>query len=126
MKENNQNSLGSLPNRLRQLRKYENQDWSQGQVAKKVGVEAQRISQYERGLASPPLEMIEKIANVYEVGIDFLIKGESFSSSSVHNEELLERLKELEKLPDNYQKTLISVLDSFIMRNKFEELTRSK
>ena len=124
MKENNQNSVGSLPERLRQLRK--NQDWSQGQVAKKVGVEAQRISQYERGLASPPLEMIEKIANVYEVSIDFLIRGESFSSNSVHNEELLERLKELEKLPNNYQKTLISVLDSFIMRNKFEELTSSK
>jgi len=35
---------------------------------------------------------------------------------------LIERIEELEKLPGEYQETLVSVLDSFIKRHNFEEL----
>ncbi len=41
------------------------------------------------------------------------------------NAQLIERIEEIEKLLTEYQDTLISVLDSFIKRHKFEELAHS-
>ena len=38
---------------LKKLRK--NNDWSQGQLAKKAGIDNQRTSKYERGTPSPLL-----------------------------------------------------------------------
>jgi transcriptional regulator with XRE-family HTH domain len=110
----------SFPERLRRLRRE--RDWSQGQLANKLGIDIQRISKYERGLASPPLEVIACIAQVLAVSVDYLLMGKSSKTEKLKNAKLIEKIEELEALPLDYQETLISVLDSFIKRHKFEEL----
>ena len=113
----------SFPQRLRELRQRRN--WSQGQLAKKAGIDTQRISKYERGLASPPLEALVGIARVLEVSVDYLLTGKGYGVQRMNNPKLLERLEGMETLPQESQETLISVLDSFIKRYKFEQLARS-
>jgi transcriptional regulator with XRE-family HTH domain len=115
-----QNIADSFPERLRRLRRE--RDWSQGQLAQKIGIDTQRISKYERGLSSPPLDLLVQIAGVLEVSLDYLLTGKANGATRLKNAKLIERIEQLEKLPGEYQETLISVLDSFIKRHKFEEL----
>ena len=109
-----------FPAKLKELRK--SRGWSQGQLANKVGIDIQRISKYERGLSSPPLEVLACIAQVLGVSVDYLLMGKSSKTEKIKNAKLIEKIEELDTLPLDYQETLISVLDSFIKRHKFEEL----
>lgn len=113
----------SFPARLRQLRK--NRDWSQGQLAQKVQIDTQRISKYERGTTSPPIDVLVKLARALEVSLDYLLTGTSFGAEKIKNPKLIERVEEIEELPEDYQEILVSVLDSFIKRYKFEQLAKS-
>ncbi|MDL2274679.1 helix-turn-helix domain-containing protein [Desulfosarcina sp. OttesenSCG-928-G10] len=112
----------SFPDILRLLRK--NKDWSQGQLAQKAGIDLQKISKYERGISSPPIGTLVKIAKALDVSLDYLITGKSARAEKLKNTQLIERIEEIERLPVEYQKTLISVLDSFIKRHRFEELAQ--
>lgn len=109
--------------RLRQLRK--NRDWSQGQLAQKVHIDTQRISKYERGLSTPTLETLVGISKALEVSLDYLLVGKSYGADKVKNPQLIEKIEEVDELPGEYQQTLISVLDSFVKRYKFEKLANS-
>ena len=122
MKDKQNNISTSFPQRLRRLRRY--RDWSQGQLAQKIGIDKQRISKYERGLTSPPLNILIQIAHSLEISLDYLLTGKTNGAEKLKNARLIERIEELEKLPGEYQETLISVLDSFIKRYKFEELAQ--
>ncbi len=113
----------SFPNILRRLRK--NKDWSQGQLAQKAGIDLQKVSKYERGVSSPPMATLVRIAKALDVSLDYLVTGRNTSAEKMKNAQLIERIEEIEKLPTEYQDTLISVLDSFIKRHKFEELAHS-
>jgi len=117
------NDLSSFPERLRMLRK--SHDWSQGQLAQKIKVDTQRISKYERGLTSPPLDILIELARALDVSLDYLLTGKSHGADSLKNPRLIERIEEIEELPGEYQETLITVLDSFIKRYKFESLAQS-
>jgi len=54
-----------FPKKLKQLR--QTKEWSQGQVAMKIGVDLQRISKYERGVLYPTTELVLKLADLFEV-----------------------------------------------------------
>ena len=56
---------------LRQQKGY-----SQEQLALKMGVTKQTISNYERGLRSPDREMMENLANVLDCSVGYLIGTE--------------------------------------------------
>jgi hypothetical protein len=43
----------------------------------------------------------------------------------VKNPQLIEKIEEVDELPGEYQQTLISALDSFVKRYKFEMLANS-
>jgi len=113
----------SFPERLRLLRRKK--DWSQGRLAQKVNIDAQRISKYERGLSTPPLDVLVGIARALGVSLDYLLTGKSYGADKVKNPLLIEKIEEVDELPSEYQQTLISVLDSFVKRYKFEILASS-
>jgi transcriptional regulator with XRE-family HTH domain len=123
MSDNPIELTASFPERLRQLRRE--RDWSQGQLANRAEIDTQRISKYERGISSPPLEVLVRIARALDVSLDYLLTGKSSKNEKLKNAKLIERIEELENLPLEYQETLVSVLDSFIKRHKFEELAHS-
>jgi transcriptional regulator with XRE-family HTH domain len=43
---------------------------SQNEVAKKLKFEQQFVSSWERGISSPPLRRIEKLASIYQISIE--------------------------------------------------------
>lgn len=60
-----------IKNRIKDLRLIHNM--SQEQLAEKVGTTKQAISQYERGIRKPKYEILEAIADYFNVDYDYLI-----------------------------------------------------
>lgn len=57
--------------KLRKAR--EDNEISQQEAAKRVGVSQQNLSKYERGLLEPSIETIGKLCDLYFVSADWLI-----------------------------------------------------
>ena len=77
-----------FPEKLRALRK--NREWSQGQLGQKIRADLQRISKYERGVMLPTMELMVRIAKVFDVSVDFLIRDDKEAAvGKIRNQELL-------------------------------------
>ena len=57
--------------RIRDLR--EDNDWKQEYVAEKIGITQTTYSKYELGKINVPVEMLIKIADFYDVTLDYLV-----------------------------------------------------
>jgi transcriptional regulator with XRE-family HTH domain len=124
MKEKKPLKSPEFHQKLKMLRK--NKDWSQGQIAMKIGVDPQRISKYERGVLYPTTEIALRLADLFEVSLDYLFRDDdSMTLGEVTNKDLIKKLKEINALPKEKQKTLIDLLDAFIKQHKFEQLIKS-
>lgn len=113
-----------FPKKLRQLRKAKG--WSQGQLGKMIGADLQRISKYERGVMWPTMELMVRMAKVFNISVNHLIRDkENTSISKIKNPALRNQIEEINDLPDKDQETVIFFLDAFIKRRKFEDLVHS-
>jgi transcriptional regulator with XRE-family HTH domain len=63
----------TIGERLKQLR--EARGLSQLELAKRTGINNHSLSNYERGHRKPPLEAQKKLAEFYNVTIDYLVNG---------------------------------------------------
>jgi transcriptional regulator with XRE-family HTH domain len=120
----NGTAVRRLPDKLKRLRR--SNGWSQAQLGQKLGVNVQLISKYERGVVCPPTPMMVKIAAVFNVSLDYLLRDEdNVAVNKLSNQELLKCIEEIEKLPEEDQKILTSLLDAYIKKHKFESLAKS-
>lgn len=87
------------------LRKRKN--LSQSALGKEVGTSGDIIGRYERGIITPSIEVIIKIADTLEVSIDFLVGKTTLQL----DKETLQRLKDIESLSDEDKKFVLSILD---------------
>ncbi len=101
--------------------------WSQTQFAKKLEVHQKQISGYERGVHVPSTEILLRIARLFEVSLDYLAfdDREDFRGVDIADLELLQKLQVIDKLPDEDKATVKAVLDTFILKSKFQELVGS-
>lgn len=74
MSSTNNPSLGEKLLRLRKEMKM-----TQDDVAKILGMSRTSFSKYENGNSAPPLQVLRKIAAIYNVGLEFLIFDENTS-----------------------------------------------
>ncbi len=110
-----------FPKKLKQLR--QSKGWSQGQVAMKIDVDMQRISKYERGVLNPTTELALKLADLFEVSLDYMLRNEENSASNrIKNPKILKQLEEIDNLPEDKQRSVVALLEAFIKQQKFEEL----
>ena len=110
-----------FPCRIKELR--QSLGWSQGQIAKKVGADVQRISKYERGVIKPTADMIVKMASVFNVSLDYLLLDNpeqniaDIDIQNIKSKDLLEKLRKLQELSGEDQKAVTLVLDAFIQKH---------
>ncbi len=121
---NNKATISGLPDKLKKLRR--SRGLSQGQLGNKLGVNVQLISKYERGVVCPPTNMVVRIASVFDVSLDYLLRDEAnMAINKIRSRELLKHIEEIEQLPEEDQQVLTSLLDAFIKKYKFEQLARA-
>jgi DNA-binding XRE family transcriptional regulator len=64
--------LGKRLKYLREKKKKENSKYTQGYIANLIGVARVTYTAYENGTKQPPLETINKLADLFDVTTDFL------------------------------------------------------
>lgn len=86
-------------------------DWSQSDLAEKSGISRVMIGKYERSEAVPSIEAAIKIAQAFEVSLDYLA-GEGVNAS--FDKKTVKRLQQIEELVENDRSHLLAIIDAFL------------
>ena len=92
---------------------------SQSELAKRVSVSRTIIGNYERNENTPSVDILLKIAKVFNVSVDFLI-GEG--QLSTYDKEVLKRIDDIEQLPEEDKNHLFYLIDNLVKASKLKAL----
>jgi transcriptional regulator with XRE-family HTH domain len=106
----------NIGSKISSLRKGHN--WSQGELAKRLEASREIIGKYERNENLPSVEMVAKMAKVFDVTLDFLI-GEGESAS--YDKETVERINSIQKMDDGTRNILFNLIDTYIQNFKTKQ-----
>lgn len=93
--------------------------WSQDDLAKKVGTSAPIVGRYERGEIKPSIDVASKIADALEVTLDYLFGK---SDRMVLDKKNLQRLEDIEKLPEEDKTHILYAIDNLIKAAKLRNI----
>jgi len=86
-------------------------DWSQSDLAARSGISRVMIGKYERDEAMPSIEAAYKIAQAFEVSLDYLV-GES--TNLAFDKRTVQRLHEIEELSPAIKEKLFFFIDTVL------------
>jgi transcriptional regulator with XRE-family HTH domain len=101
--------MTKIAQRIAQLRKEKS--LSQTALAKEVGVSREAIGKYERGEATASVETAKKIADAFDVTLDYLVDD---SAAGSFDKRTVSRIQELQSLPAEEQNHVFAILDAFL------------
>jgi transcriptional regulator with XRE-family HTH domain len=105
-----------LYNRITELRKQKG--WSQSELAKQISVSREIVGRYERGDAVPSIDIAKRMADAFEVSLDYLVGA----AEKQINKEMLHRIEEVDKMKPEEKKMIYTFLDAFITKTKLQAL----
>ncbi len=112
MPSNDKNGvLTTFAQRIAELRKRHG--WSQRELATQFGTSAAIAGRYERGDVAPSIEVARKIADAFGVTLDYMTDPEA-SSDAIEDQEMLDRLNGIGRLPDDERSRIIEVVDALV------------
>lgn len=99
---------------------------SKGLSAKEVisiaGIGSAMYSRIENGVNEPSLATLEKIAKALGVKIaDIFDQDNALAELNSYDSSLMEKVKIIETLPEEERKTVFSVVDAFITKQKLKK-----
>ena len=97
--------------RIIELRK--NKGWSQTKLAKLIGASREAIGKYERDEAQPSVETAKKIADAFEVTLDYLVDEEALPT---FDKVTVNRIKSIQQLDDENKSHVFAMLDAFLLK----------
>jgi len=106
----------NIGDRIIQLRKRDK--ISQAELAELIGASRTIIGNYERNVNTPSVEFLIKIAEVFNVSLDFLI---SEGKLLKYDKETTKRIEDIEKLDDETKEKLFFLIDNIIQNFKAKQ-----
>lgn len=109
--------------RLRRERKL-----TQLQLAELLDVQPRLISRWETGESKPQFDHIVQLAEVLEVSLDELVRGESTPQGSefeIRNKRLKELCRQVDSLGKSDQEVVCHVMDSLIRKEQIKAIVGS-
>ena len=103
--------------KIMQLRKAKG--WSQTDLAKAVNASREAIGKYERNEAVPAVDTAKKIADAFEVSLDYLV-GEGLNAS--FDKKNIQRLQEIENMEPEEKNHVLFTLDALIKSVKLKSI----
>ncbi|MFZ1984960.1 MAG: helix-turn-helix transcriptional regulator [Desulfatitalea sp.] len=101
----------AIGDKIQALRKQHG--WSQQQLAQKIGTSGPIVGRYERGEMTPSVEVAKKLADTFNVTLDFLV-DDTGKTAEIKDKAMLQRIMEIQALDTEDQKTIVHVLDSLL------------
>jgi transcriptional regulator with XRE-family HTH domain len=107
----------ALGERIRQLRSE--RSWSQDELAAHVGSDARAISRYENGRITPSLDALVRLAEVFNVSLDYLaVDGAPRRPLHVEDPGLTEQLAQAGELSPEDRTSLLNILDALLTKTR--------
>ena len=98
-----------MGDRVKDLRKKKR--LTQEQFAEKIGVSVQYVSEIERGISMPSMQVFIKILEVLDASADYLLR-DMVSTGNLYGDKQI--ATKLERLAPNQRKTLMAIIDAYI------------
>ena len=105
--------MSTYSNRIRELRK--NKSLSQEQLADKLGVTKQAVSQMERGARKPSVTMLEALCDFFNVSTDYLLGKEDVTIRIVDGD----GIRKLDSVNSEIDRIAKIIRDNPTMHNLF-------
>jgi transcriptional regulator with XRE-family HTH domain len=103
-----------ISSRITAVRKQKG--WSQAELAKKLNVSREIVGRYERGDATPSIEIAGKMADVFGISLDYL----AGNTEEELDKATLKRIQEVSKLSSEDKQVVYKFLDAFINNTKLQ------
>jgi transcriptional regulator with XRE-family HTH domain len=94
---------------------------TQRDLGKVVGTSGDIIGKYERDEIKPSIDTAAKVADALGVTLDYLVKDAEYQNI---DQDALNRLKLIEKLPQDERSHLFATMDAFFAKNKLQALLK--
>jgi transcriptional regulator with XRE-family HTH domain len=121
---NNRSTKLSLGEKIVELRKEKG--WSQDELAEKIEGGGRQISKYENNKTMPSAEVVIKLAEIFNVSVDYLLfDGIPKTPLKYKYQELLYKIKSLENISDEDSKALVTIIDAIITKNKLKKMVET-
>jgi len=101
------------------LRKEKN--WSQNDMAQKVGVSREIISKYEKEDVIPSVEVARKIAEALGVSLDYLVGSNVNNDQILKDNNMIRRLMEINELPEPDKNHILYTIDGLLQNVKTKQ-----
>ena len=99
---------------------------SQKEVITAIGMGAAQYSRIENGKTDPSVSTVEKIAKALGVTMaELFTDGEDLREVNSFDKTLMERVALIDGLNKEEQKTIFTILDAFISKNKFKSTLKN-
>jgi DNA-binding XRE family transcriptional regulator len=107
---------GSLINTL-----HKDKDWSQTNLANKIGISPELIGKSVRGEADSYIKAAIHVANTFEIASDYIVCE---STNNMFNRRILKRQQDTEKLKTKNEDNEFDRLDSFLAKNILKSILK--
>jgi len=116
----------TLGEKIRELRKGKN--WTQDELAEKVGIHGRHISRIENDHARPTRKVLKRFAEAFEISVDELIGNDKKSGLSLLDPELSAQFRELSKFDLNVEDKIAirRILGAMITEKQMQSLLTQK
>ena len=108
--------MAKIGDRIATLRKQKK--ISQTELAALINASKEAIGKYERNEAIPSVEVAKKIAEAFEVTLDYLVNDNSLP---FYDKEMVERFKSINRLKPKDKEHLFALMDAFLIKNNIEQ-----
>ncbi len=107
--------MSSFGKKLRECR--EAKGFSQSKLAQEIDLHHSIIGRYERDEAKPTIDVIKAMSKALNTTVGYLL-GENDDDELFKDPTMLQRLKELSKLPDRDRDCILYALDGLLQNVK--------
>lgn len=109
----------TLGEKLKELRTEKN--WKQDAIAIDIGTDKRTISLYENDKISPSIETISKIAQVYNISIDYLLINDyPRRPLYLKDNSIVEKLQYFESLTQQEKEAVFMIIEGLSFKNKIK------
>ncbi|MBV7532998.1 helix-turn-helix domain-containing protein [Chitinophaga sp. sic0106] len=109
--------------KLRECR--EAKGFSQQELAKQLGSAHTVIGRYERDEMTPSIEVAKKLAKILDTTVGYLL-GEATHSDTFKDPAMLQRLNEINSLPEEDKRCIIYTIDSLLQNARTKKAFTNK
>lgn len=113
--------MKTLGERIQHIRKEAG--FTQMELAKKIKISHTQLVRYEADKVHPPSDVLKRLADVLNTGIDFLINGDKDqkAKAALKDSELLNQFKAVERLPADKQRIVKDLIDAYLFRTQIQQ-----